>query len=209
VAAIFTSDDDWSASVMRVYERVIGELGMQLVAKESQRTGETDRSPQLTNIKRASPNALIINVLATDAPTIASQARRMGIRARFLGTAGFTNPQTWSLADPGALEGTLVAENYYSGSERPAVREFMERYRQAFGSEPAPYAAYAYDGLRLLMNAYGRAGGCNRQAIRDALASTRDFEGVLGVLTYNGSGDARKTPVILEIREGQLSLFKE
>jgi branched-chain amino acid transport system substrate-binding protein len=208
VAAIYTANDDWAVSVMRLYETVLTQLGIQLVAKESQMSGDTDRSPQLIKIKAANPDAFIVNTLSSDAPTIADQARRLGIRARFLGTAGFSSPNTWSLAKPGTLDGTLVAENYYSTSPRPIVKAFTEQYKAKFGAEAPPYAAYAYDGLRILARAVRNAGSRDRGAIRDAIGSLTHFDGVLGDLTYHYKGDAEKLPVILEIHGGKYALVQ-
>jgi branched-chain amino acid transport system substrate-binding protein len=202
VALIYTANDDWAVSVKKLYESAIQQLGMQLVAEESQMAGDTDRSAQLTKIKSARPDALIVDALSSEAPSIANQAWHLGIRVQFLGTAGFTNPSTWKLADPGVLDGTLVAENYYPGSTRPAVRDFVERYRKKFGVDAPPYAAYAYDGVRLLALACRiSADPRNRKEVRDALGSIHDFEGVLGKLTYHDHGDATKVPLILEIQK--------
>ena len=206
---IYTADDDWSVSVLKVYQRAADSLGISVVATESQRTGDTDRSAQLAKIKSASPDALIVNTLATDAPTIAAQARRLGISARLLGTAGFTNPQTWKLAGPGTLEGTTVADNYFAGSDRKVVRDFATAYQAQFHTEPPPYAAYAYDGLMLVAEACRRATNCSdRDQLRQALGSIRNFDGVLGTLTYHGSGDARKEPIILQIAGTGFQLIK-
>ncbi|HEX2077262.1 MAG TPA: ABC transporter substrate-binding protein [Longimicrobium sp.] len=200
-AILSTADDDWARSTLPAYRQALRELGIRLVAEESQMTGDTDRSAQLTRIRAAAPDALIVNTLASDAPTIADQARRMGIRARFLGTAGFTTPQTWTLAAPGTLNGTLVADNYHAASMRPMVVEFIRRYRARFGSDPPPYAAYAFDGLLLMAEAARRAPDpADRRAVRDALGGITDFEAVLGRVSYRGSGDAEKPPVILQIQ---------
>jgi branched-chain amino acid transport system substrate-binding protein len=204
VAIIYTANDDYAKSVEPMYEKVAQDLGIEVVAKESQMTGDTDRSAQLTKIKAAQPDALIINTLASDAPTIADQARKLGITARFLGTAGFTNPSTWQNAGPGVLDGTIVAENFFPGSSKPAVQQFVERYKKKFGGDPPPYAAYSYDGLMLLAEAVNKAKDpSDRRSIRDALGALSGYEGVLGTLTYHGKGDADKTPIILQIQQGK------
>jgi branched-chain amino acid transport system substrate-binding protein len=209
LSAIYTSNDDWSVSVMRVYEIAIKDLGLQLAAKESQMNGDTDRSAQLTKIKSTNPDGLIVNTLSSDAPTIADQARRLGIRARFIGTAGFTNPSTWKLAGPGVLDGTLVAENFYADSPRPIVKIFVREFREKFGIDPAPYSAYAYDGMMILAQAVRKTGTpSDRGALRASIASTSHFDGVLGDLTYHGKGDADKVPVILEISGSQYKLVQ-
>jgi branched-chain amino acid transport system substrate-binding protein len=200
VAAIFTANDDWSVSVMRIYEAAISELGMQLTAKESEMNGDTDRSAQLTKIKSTNPDGLIVNTLSSDAPTIADQARRVGIRARFIGTAGFTNPSTWKLAGAGVLDGTLVAENFYADSPRPAVKNFVREFKEKYGDEAPPYAGYAFDGMMILAQALrDSAVPHDRNAVRASIGSISHFDGVLGDLTYHGKGDADKIPVILEI----------
>jgi len=208
LAIIYTIDDDWSRSVLAVYESTATQLGMSIVSTQSQRTGDTDRSPQLTRIRAANPDGLIINTLATDAPSIAAQARRLGIRARFIGTAGFTNPQTWSLAGPGVLDSSLLAENYYRDSDRNAVQRFVQAFETRFNEDPPPYAAYAYDGLMLVADAIRRAGSCDRGAIRNALAVTTNFDAVLGNLTFHGSGDARKDPILLMIVDDRYVRFQ-
>jgi branched-chain amino acid transport system substrate-binding protein len=208
VAAIYTANDDYSVSVMRLYEVALAELGMDLTAKESQMNGDTDRSVQLTKIKNTNPDALIVNTLSSDAPTIADQARRLGVRARFVGTAGFTNPATWKLAEPGTLDGTLIAENYYPNSPRAVVKAFTQQYKARFGNEAPPYAAYAYDGLKILASATRNAKSNDRSMVRDRVGHVSHFDGLLGDLTYRGKGDAKKVPVILQIRGSEYSLVQ-
>lgn len=203
VAILSTTDDDWSRSVLKVYEQAAQDLSLTIVANERQMTADTDRSPQLTKIMAAKPDVFVINTLSTDAPTIATQARRLGITTLLASTAGFTNKTTWKLADPGVLDGAIVADNFYSDDPRPAVREFVRRYTAKFKTEPPSYAAYAYDGLMIVADATRRAGEHpTRTAVRDAIGTTSNFDGLLGTLTYNGPGDAKKQPFILEIRNG-------
>ncbi|HEX8396273.1 MAG TPA: ABC transporter substrate-binding protein [Pyrinomonadaceae bacterium] len=205
VAIMTTANDDSAKSLLPVYQEAIQNLGLEMVATESQMAGDTDRSAQLSKIKAANPDALILNT-PTDAPAIADQARQAGIQARFIGTSGFANPAMWKAArDVNVLNGTLLAENFFAGSERPAVKDFVERYKKKFGGDaPPPYSAYGYDGAMLVFDAIKRAQNPrDRKAIRDALGSTSNFDGVLGTLTYKDRGDAEKQPIILSIEKGQ------
>jgi branched-chain amino acid transport system substrate-binding protein len=202
VAIVYTANDDWSVSVVHSFEESMRALGLQLVAEESQLTGDTDRRPQLTKIIAANPDGLIVDTLSTDAPTIASQARQLGFQGLFIGTAGFTNPETWNLARPGVLEGTLLADNFFAGSMRPAAQEFVRRYRVRFGKDAPPYAAYAFDGLQIVAAALKRTPvPWTRDGLRQALGSTKDYDGVLGNITYHGRGDAEKGALILRIEK--------
>lgn len=210
VAIIYSANDDWSVSVLQVYKQAAQDVGITVTSERSQMTGDTDRSAQLTEIIQSNPDALIINTLASDAPLIAAQARRLGFKGRFIGTAGFTNPQTWDLAGPGVLEGTLLADNFFAGSSRPAVKRFVDQYKQAYSAEPPAYAAYAYDGVMLVAEAARRIDDFHdRKALRDALGSIADFEGALGRLTYRGKGDAEKAPLVLAIKGKDYELVSE
>jgi branched-chain amino acid transport system substrate-binding protein len=210
LAIVYTSNDDWSMSVLKIYRSMASKLGINMVSEQSQMTGDTDRSAQLTEIMKKNPDALIINTLASDAPLIAGQARTMGFKGRFIGTAGFTNPQTWNLAGSGVLDGTVLADNFFAGSSRPAVRKFVEEYRKEYKVAPPAYAAYAYDGLMLVAEAARKVKDpLDRKALRDALGSIQDYEGVLGKLSYQGSGDAKKEPLVLEIRGNGYTLVQQ
>ena len=54
----------------------------------------------------------------------------------------------------------------------PKWLAFREAYRQKFHEEPIDYAAYAYDGMNILIAAIEKA-GLNRGRIMDVCATTR------------------------------------
>jgi len=66
------------------------------------------------------------------------------------------------------------------------------------------YDALTYDTFGLLRQALIRAGRLDRQAVRDALAKIRGYEGVTGRMQFrDDSGDPIKSAVILQIKDGQ------
>jgi branched-chain amino acid transport system substrate-binding protein len=66
-----------------------------------------------------------------------------------------------------------------------------------------------YDAMCLMAEAIQRAGTTNRIRIRDALAATRDFEGVSGRISFDANGDPVKPAVIMEIIDGQPRFVKQ
>jgi branched-chain amino acid transport system substrate-binding protein len=44
----------------------------------------------------------------------------------------------------------------------------------------------------------------NRERIRDALAQTKDFPGVTGLITIDENRNAKKSAVVLKIEDGKL-----
>ncbi|MDE0044066.1 MAG: hypothetical protein OXT74_18630 [Candidatus Poribacteria bacterium] len=48
----------------------------------------------------------------------------------------------------------------------------------------------------------------NWNAIREALAGTRDFDTVLGRFSFDDAGDAVYNPVMLIVRDGKFEVFE-
>ncbi len=57
--------------------------------------------------------------------------------------------------------------------------------------------------LRAQLTAIGRAGSAESRAIRDALAATKDFDGVTGMITIDAHRDARKPAAIIRVQDGR------
>jgi branched-chain amino acid transport system substrate-binding protein len=53
------------------------------------------------------------------------------------------------------------------------------------------------------VDAIKRAGSTDKQKIRDALAATKDFQAVTGVITIDEHRDAKKSAVILQVKDGK------
>ena len=75
------------------------------------------------------------------------------------------------------------------------MKEFSEAYKQKFGSPPPnAFAPLGFDSVNLLATAIERAGSIQPDAVRSALANTRDFEGLVGKIAYSpGASQIRRS----------------
>jgi branched-chain amino acid transport system substrate-binding protein len=73
-----------------------------------------------------------------------------------------------------------------------------EEYKKKFGKEPTSYALYAAEGGRVAMDALKRAARDldrakditeKREALRRAIATTKNFEGINGKWSFDANGD--------------------
>jgi branched-chain amino acid transport system substrate-binding protein len=88
-------------------------------------------------------------------------------------------------------------------------REFYEAYKKKFNSEPEAYAVYGYEAARVVLEAIQRAGKKDREAIRSAVAATKDFDGALGKWNFDKNGDTSlKVMMVEEIKNGRFSPVK-
>ena len=84
------------------------------------------------------------------------------------------------------------------------MKEFSEAYKQNFGSPPPnAFAPLGFDSVNLLATAIERAGSIQPDAVRSALANTRDFEGLVGKIAYSpGKRVPDKAVAVIKIDDG-------
>ena len=66
---------------------------------------------------------------------------------------------------------------------------------------PDAHAALAYDATRLLFDAIRRAGTTDSTQLREALAQTKDFDGVTGLISIDAQRNAVKPAVVLKLQD--------
>ena len=64
-------------------------------------------------------------------------------------------------------------------------------------------AALGYDSAMVLADAIKRAGTTDEPKLRDAIAATKDFEGVTGKTNLDENRNATKPAVIITIKDGK------
>ena len=70
---------------------------------------------------------------------------------------------------------------------------FYEAYKKKYNAEPEGYAVYGYECMQVALDAIKRAGKKDRTAIVDAVAATKDYDGALGVWSFDANGDTSLT----------------
>src|SRR5262249_23027254 len=83
-----------------------------------------------------------------------------------------------------AAEGTLLVATVNLDSREPDWLGFQRSYEARWGEKPDTFAAQAYDGMNLILEAIRRA-GLNHARIRDALYSLGTWRGVTGPKVFD------------------------
>ena len=207
-AAILTDvKSDYSQGLGHFFEERFTQDGGKVVARASYAKGDSDFRAQLTSVKGANPQILFVPGYYTDIGQIAQQARDLGMTQPLVGGDGWESPKLIEIGGK-ALEGCYYSNHYYYGDTLPAVRNFVERYKQRYGVTPDSLAALAYDAMHVLAESMKRAGGkLDGASLRDAIAATKGYGGVTGAITLGPERNPiGKKLVIEEIRNGQLTL---
>jgi ABC-type branched-subunit amino acid transport system substrate-binding protein len=147
--------------------------------------GESDFSDRLKAIQRVEPDAVFVWGNAEESARIVRQMRELGMNQPVLGSDRLTDPRFLEIAGD-AAEGVVAASPWDPTADNPKLEAFRGRYEKRFGEQPETYAAHAYDGMVMLLEAIEEA-GLNRALIRDALERRRKdiFHGVTGAIPLN------------------------
>jgi len=207
VAIIYGNDDVFTKSGFDTMKAVAEEKGLEITTIEEFQKGQADYNAQLTKIKGTNPDLILASALYNEGAVIMSQARKMGITAPFVGGNGFNSPEVIKIAGD-AAEGLIVATPWFGDKPDEKVQAFVEKYTAEYGKAPDQFAAQAYDALYVLADAIERAGSDDRDAIRDALAETKGFNGILGEMSFDEEGDIVMDPTVLTIKDGKFQLFQ-
>ena len=188
-----------------VFRPRLEKLGRKFGEIEEFEVQNTDFRPQLLKIKQRRPTDIYAFGAPVNVGQILSQARQLGIRARWFGL-GVEGPEIVRQAGP-AAEGLLYPYSYDSADESAAIREFLLKYRSRFGEDPDAIAANSYDGLKLLSGCF-EAAGTEVAAVAACLYRTRDYPGAGGVFSINSEGDAERRLIVKTVRHGRFVRYQ-
>jgi branched-chain amino acid transport system substrate-binding protein len=206
VALFYGNDDVFTKSGFDTMKEVSEKLKLQVLTVQEFQKGQADYKAQLTKIASLKPDAVFCSALYEEGGVILSQARKMGLNVPFVGGNGFNSPKVIDIAKD-AAEGLIVATPWFADRNDPKVKAFVAKYEKAYGKKPDQFAAQAYDALYIMADALKRAGKADRTALRDALASTKNFQGVLGTFSFDAERDVVMEPNILIIKGGKFQIF--
>jgi branched-chain amino acid transport system substrate-binding protein len=206
VAFMTDVKQDYSVGLTGIAKDYLLKHGADVVKEQSYSSGDKDFRAQLTDIKSANPDVIIITGYYPEASLIAKEARQLGIKSVLVGGDGWDGASLIPVGGK-AIEGAYFSNHFSVDDKSPAVQDFVSKYKQKYNALPDAFAALGYDAAKLLADAITRAGGTDPQKLRDAIASTKNFPGVSGTITINPERNATKSAVILTIKDGAVHYF--
>lgn len=140
--------------------------------------GDQDFSTQLRMLQNARVEGIAIWGEAPDAARILKQMRSMGMKQPVFGSSRMAYPALLEIAGS-AAEGVVTTAPLDPTRTEPQWQEFRKKYQAKFNEEPDAYAAYAYDGMSILIGAIEKK-GLNRGKIMDGLREYygKSYDGV-------------------------------
>jgi branched-chain amino acid transport system substrate-binding protein len=220
--ALLHSSDTYGMNGAQGVIDTIAKHGASLLITEKFEPADTSMIPQLTKVKAARPEAIILYANAVPAAVIAKNCKQLGIETPVIGGGGIPTPDFLKLAGPIAeayhwvifgLE-DLYADRmppddpYRKNLYDPVMKAIQEKYGK---TEWNGFYRNGHDPIRIAIEGLKIAGTDDRAALRDALEKVK-FKGFLGDFKYSPTdheGTLGEAFVPVVIRDGKYSPYKK
>jgi branched-chain amino acid transport system substrate-binding protein len=201
---------------------ILKKYGVQILESIDFLTEDVDFSAQITRVKAANPDGIVLAGEHHIAANIAREVRKQGLKQPFIGDVFINSSDFIRLGGP-SVEGTYTVTTFWEGNPDPKVqtfvRNFMEKHKQDHGKDanPAEVGSGMYDTCyitRFLVGKMGISGKPedlqkDREKIRDGWATLKDFIGVQGKTSIDKNGDSLKEYYTLVVKGGKWDRVKE
>ena len=202
-ALIIDQAQDYCVGLANYFEKEFVKLGGKIVSKTYIQTGDQDFSAQLSAVQAAKPDIIYAPNYYTEDALLAKQARDLGIKLPILTGDG---AQDETLIKVG---GASVENMYFTGhihiqaATTERAKEYIKRYEEKYKKEAGAFDALGADAYFLMVDAIKSAGSTDGAKIREALADTKNFQGVSGTITMGEGGNPIKSMVINKVEGGK------
>lgn len=207
VAILTDTKSAYSAGLTEAFEKSFTAGGGKVLATEAFAQGDSDFRAQLTKVKKLKPQGLFVPAYYEDVARIANQAKELNFKVVMMGGDGWDSAKLFEVGGK-SVEGGYFTNHYSADDPDPKIQDFIKKYKEKYNAAPDGFAVNAYDAAGVVFDAMKRATDLSGPAIRDAMAATKDYPGVSGMITMDENRNPKKAASILEVKGGKF-VFKQ
>jgi branched-chain amino acid transport system substrate-binding protein len=217
--ALLTASDGFGKDGAQWLTKLAPDFGVTVVAQESFGPKDTDMTAQLTNVKNAGPQALVVWTIGPAGAIVSKNKAQLGIDLPLFQCHGLPDPKYIELAGK-ACEGDrmpatklMVADSLPdSDPQKAVILEFVHLYNDVYGyNKQFPintHSGYAWDAIMMVANAMKTA-GVEAEALRTAIEQTKGYVGISGIYNltaedHNGLGV--DSMVVVQVKDGVFAM---
>jgi branched-chain amino acid transport system substrate-binding protein len=213
--AIMIQSDSFGESGRDQLLKQAGDFGIEVVAQENFGIRDTDTTAQLTNIRRANPEAIICWGTNPGPAVVARNIQQLGMGIPLYNSHGVASPRFIELAGNSA-EGILLPTGRIlvadllpdSDPQKQVLKDYIKAYEERYNETASSFGGYAFDGINIFAEALKGTGGDKKQ-IRDNLEKITGHVGISGEFNFSETDHNGLAPdafVMVRIKDGQWTL---
>jgi len=185
--------DDYGLGASKGIQAALAALNVTPVAVTSYAPSDKDMSAQLLEIKDKGADSLILFGRPADVALVIKQMGALGISLTLIGNASTVaqttlNNLSASEADGAYAIGGMIPQT----STDPKILDWAKRVQEKYKVPADNFTVSYYDSVYMLKSIIEKV-GCDKTAIRDALAATSDWQGLLIGYKADSAGDLAHT----------------
>lgn len=200
--AILYPKDEFGITAAEVFSRRLKEAGGTILAVESYDPMALDYHADIAKISNVTPQVVFLPCYDLELQGIAQSFYQSGYKMVLAGIESWTED---GVVHRGLqyMDGAVYTTSFYVDHNSRNVKDFVQKYKNMYGTPPDRVAAHCVDAVRLLARCM-YTGGFEREDIKEELLKLKDFPGLTGKTTFNGSRDADKEILFFVVRNGSI-----
>jgi branched-chain amino acid transport system substrate-binding protein len=203
VALLVDQAQDYCVGLANFFKQDFQKRGGSIVAETYIQTGDQDFSAQISALKAANPDLIYAPNYYTEDALLAKQLQDLGVKTPILTGDGAQVPELLSIGGD-AVNGTYFTALFHrQGATSELGRKFLQGYETTYKKQLDAFAALGGDAYFMLVAAINQAGSLDGPKIAQALAATKDFQGVTGKMTMGPDHNPIRGVTVIKVENGQ------
>lgn len=194
---------DWGTNTSKMIKEMIEKTDAKVVAHEEVMEGSDDYTPAITKLNEAGADVVICCGMYNLVAPVAKQYKQINPDIKIV---GFSNSYSQQLIELGgeAVEGVCFPVIFFSESDDPEVKNYVEAFKKEYGNAPSALTSQAYDSAGILLTAIKEAGTTDSEKVKEKIYEI-NYKGVTGDTKFDSNGDVDKQFVKVTIKDGKFT----
>jgi branched-chain amino acid transport system substrate-binding protein len=185
--------DDYGLGASRGIQAALAKLDVSPVAVTSYAPSDKDMSAQLLEIKDKGADSLILFGRPADVTLVMKQMGDLGIKLTTIGNSSLVAQTTLNNLSAAEADGSYAIGGMIPQTSTDAgIVDWSKRVQDKYKVPADNFTVSYYDTVYMLKSIIEKV-GCDKAAIREALAATRDWKGMLISYQADARGDLAHT----------------
>jgi branched-chain amino acid transport system substrate-binding protein len=185
--------DDYGLGASRGIQAALAKLNVTPVAVTSYAPSDKDMSAQLLEIKDKGADSLILFGRPADVTLVMKQVGDLGIKLTIIGNSSLVAQTTLNNLSADQADGSYAIGGMIpQTSTDPKISDWAKRVLEKYKVPADNFTVSYYDTVYMIKSIIEKV-GCDKSAIRDALAGTKDWKGLLISYQADAAGDLAHT----------------
>jgi branched-chain amino acid transport system substrate-binding protein len=185
--------DDYGLGASKGIQASLAKLNVTPVAVTSYAPSDKDMSAQILEITDKGADSLIVFGRPADVTLVVKQMSDLGIKLTTIGNSSLVAQTTLNNLSAAEADGTYAIGGMIPQTSQDAkILDWAKRVQDKYKVPADNFTVSYYDTVYMLKSIIEKV-GCNKPAIRDALAATKDWKGMLISYQADTLGDLAHT----------------